>query len=591
MRSIPTFVLSLLLLAPCPAQETLRFRQWVMGEEAGGMEITSRKDAAGELVKDRAWTRLERKLDEDPATPPMVVELHQESECLRRPDGSLHITWSVQISREPLQGRAEWSPKRPGLLQVFPKNGSPQEIPIPEGGVLWPGEADALLREAARSRKAIHLTQFSYAEQQWGQTNAEPAGPDPLPGHPDAIRFEGREQAGPVTSEIRIWISPSAGELKRQSTLAGLVILLQRSELPPPAPVGDRPGGFFQRTLAPLPLHPFLLWLPELDLRWKGAGQQVLPEDPQQKQTGEGRYHLRRAALPTPEEARQPPVRGKALEAEAPFLAPSPLVPFRDPVFDGLIRRLDPPAEATRWQLAKLVTSFVYEWISDKNLAVGYASALEVARHPRGDCTEHGVLAVALLRRLGVPSRCVAGWVGLNGLVGQHYWVEVKLKERWVPVDPTFDQAPASVLRLKMGTTDLADLGSLGWDTRTLSFVDGSWVPEGPWAGALRLDREDVVIPGGERIRIPGVQWTLDEGLLRFWNPEPHELEACVRPGEDQTRESRLLMGLRTRRKGWWRGDKRLFWMDLGDGRWIQIKNCSNSLAFQLLDELEHRGH
>ena len=87
-------------------------------------------------------------------------------------------------------------------------------------------------------------------------------------------------------------------------------------------------------------------------------------------------------------------------------------MPFQDRAFDGLIRRLALPPGLSRWDLAKRVNSFVFEWIIEKDFTVGFASALEVAHHPRGDCTEHGVLAVALLRRLGVPARGVTGWGG-----------------------------------------------------------------------------------------------------------------------------------------------------------------------------------
>lgn len=324
-------------------------------------------------------------------------------------------------------------------------------------------------------------------------------------------------------------------------------------------------------------------------MRWNGKGPQELPEDEQQKKLGENLYRVRRAAQPTAEEAREVPVKGTPSQQDAPFLAASPLVPFQHPVFDGLMKRLNAPGTATRWELAKLVTDFVYEWITDKDLSVGFASALEVARNPTGDCTEHGVLAVALLRRLGVPARGVVGWVGLENLVGLHFWVEVKLKDRWVPVDPTFDQVPASALRLKMGTTDLADLGSLGWDTAALSFVDGTWAPERPWAESVRVDADCVVAPEGTLLRVPGARWTLKQGLLRLWDPEAHELEASIRPDQARLKGAKLLMGSRSGRKGWWSEPSRDLWMDLGEGRWLQVSDCSDRQAFQILDELEIR--
>lgn len=104
--------------------------------------------------------------------------------------------------------------------------------------------------------------------------------------------------------------------------------------------------------------------------------------------------------------------------------------------------RLRPRPGATRWELAQAVTRFVFAWIDDKDFSVGFATALEVARRPKGDCTEHAVLAAALLRRLGVPARGVTGWVAAGRTFGLHLGVEVKLRDRWIPVDPTFDEAP-----------------------------------------------------------------------------------------------------------------------------------------------------
>jgi len=588
MRAVPALFLSVLFLVPCPAQEVQRFRQWMMGQEVGGMEVTTSKEALGERIRERSWTHIERKLDDSPGAKATVLDYLLEDDVLRGPDGSLRITWSVSISAEPLQGTAEWSPQRPGILRQSSKNGSPQELPVPAGAVLWPGEADSRLREAARTRSPIHLTQYSIAEQQWSHLDAEPVGPEPLPGFPDAVRFKGRDQAGSMSSDLVLWISPRQGEIKCQETAAGLVTLLQRGELPAPNATESK-GGFFERTLAKLPPHPFLLWIPEVTLHWKGQGRQVLPEDDQQKSAGEGSYLVRRTALPSPEEAKDLPVKGTPSAQEAAFLAPSPLVPFRDEAFEGILQRLHAPPGATRWKLAKLVTHFTYDWITDKDLSVGFASALEVAHRHKGDCTEHGVFAVALLRRLGVPARGAVGWVALEDMVGLHFWVEVKLKDRWVPVDPTFDLAPASTLRLKMATTDLADLGSLGWDTAALNLVDGAWVPMGPWAAAIRVDADCALSPDGTMLRVPGARWSLKGGLLQLLSPEAHEVQTCIRPGEAMLREARLLMSPASGRKGWWKASSSTLWMDLGESGWLQVSDCSNGQAFRLLDQLELR--
>ena len=241
---------------------------------------------------------------------------------------------------------------------------------------------------------------------------------------------------------------------------------------------------------------------------------------------------LRSADAPSAREAAQLPVKGKPAKEDLPFLAATSLVQHQDPAFDELVKRLDLPKDATRWQIARAVTPFVNAWIKQKDYTVGFASALEVCRDARGDCTEHGVLAVALLRRLGVPARGVTGWVALERTLGLHFWAEVKLDQRWVPIDPTFDQAPASAFRLKLGATDLADLASVGWDSAALSFGEGSWVPEGtPWSRDVKLEGATAIFSGGY-LRLPGAAWSAEKGDLRLGFRGQWQASSTVRPTE-----------------------------------------------------------
>ena len=301
------------------------------------------------------------------------------------------------------------------------------------------------------------------------------------------------------------------------------------------------------------------------------------------------RYRVKAASRPSPEEAAQMPSQGVPSPEDAPFLAQTPLLQFQEPVFNGLLARMKPPRNASRWELAKRVTTFVFEWITEKDMSVGFASAQEVARIPRGDCTEHGVLAVALLRKLGVPARGVVGWVGLGEVLGLHFWVEVKLGNRWVPVDPTFDEAPASALRLKLATTDLSDLGSIGWDTASLRFMGGAWVPEKPWADAIRVEGDTVAIPGAGFLRAPGGRWTLKEGQLHLALASIHAFQAVTRPSAQQLAGAKLLLGAASGRRGWWDPGDHVLWMELGGGRWAHVDRMDEPSAFKILDLIETR--
>ena len=549
----------------------------------GGSRLEERQDGTIRELRSHEWMALSR----------LGQQIKQDlSESARKaPDGSLSFTWRLQLSTEPFEGRAEWSPREPGILSLHAANGLAQRKDVPAGAILWPEDLEIRLKEAARTLQAIQATTFSFPVQQWSELHLQPQSKAPLPGFPDAVHFVGEERQGAANTAVEVWISPTAGEVRHQALLGGLRMLSQRAELPAPIFAKGETQGFFERSLQRLPPHPFQPWLPELTLRLEGKPQD-LPEDAQQRRLGKSRWRLRRAAAPTRLEATQPPVHGTPPAGEARYLSPSPLVPFQDPAFDGLLHRLALPPGLSRLELAQRVNSFVFDWIVEKDFTVGFASALEVCRNPRGDCTEHGVLAVALLRRLGVPARGVTGWVGLGETLGLHFWVEVRLRERWVPLDPTFDQAPASAFRIKLGDTDLADLGSVGWESAASAFSGARWLPEQegdqPYGEGSTIKGDLVSGAAGMRLRLPGGRWTLKAGQLHLRSSAggPWQVQAVTRPGEAQTRASRRLAGANSRRSGWWHPSQRLLWMDLGEGRWLQLEDVSETEAFDLLDQL-----
>ncbi len=581
MRASPLLLVCLTLLGQEAPPRT--FRQWVGDLEVGGSRQEQRQDGPVRELRSHEWMAISR----------LGQEIKQDlSETARKAlDGSLSFTWRLQLSAEPFEGRAEWSPREPAVLAIQAANSPALKRDIPAGAILWPEELESRLKEAARTVQPLQATTFSFPIQQWSELHLRPQGKAPLPGFPDAVHFTGEERQGAASTAVEVWISPTAGEVRHQAELGGLRMLSQRAELPAPVFAKGETQGFFERSLQRLPPHPFQPWLPELALRLEGKPQD-LPEDAQQTRLGKSRWRLRRAAAPTRLEATQPPVQGTPPAAEARYLSPSSLVPFQDPAFDGLLHRLDLPAGLSRWELAQRVNTFVFDWIVEKDFTVGFASALEVCHHPRGDCTEHGVLAVALLRRLGVPARGVTGWVALGETLGLHFWVEVRLRERWVPLDPTFDQAPASAFRIKLGDTDLADLGSVGWESAASAFSGARWIPERegsrPYGEGITAKGDLVSGAAGMQLRLPGGRWTYKAGQLqlRTGTGGPWEVQTVTHPGEAQTRLFRHLAGAHSQRSGWWHPSRRLLWMDLGGGRWLQLEGVSETEAFDLLDQL-----
>jgi transglutaminase-like putative cysteine protease len=557
------------------AQETARFRIWMAGQEVGARDITV---AGSDRYVLRDTVRMERL--------GIPVEQKEIASAVRDAGGVITFAWTVTLSAEPVEGTAVWEPRAPDVLRLRPKNLPERVLAVKAGAILWPGDADARMREAARFRKDVFIRGFSPGLQQFTELNLKVLGPEPLPGFPDTVHFKGQSREGAMTSAVEMWISPTAGEVKDFSYSGGIDVLVQRAELPAPS-ASARSGNSFERTLKTLPPHPFLPWIPRATLRWKGPGDPRLPEDDQQKRLGPGLLRLTRPKAPSPLEAAEPPVTGKPLPTDEPYLAATPLVQFQDPAFDGVMARLRPPAGASRWDLAQRVNRFVFDWITEKDYTVGFATALEVVRTPRGDCTEHGVLAVALLRKLGVPSRGAVGWLDLGGTLGMHFWVEVELRGRWVPIDPTFDEAPASALHLKLATTDLADLGSIGWDTASSHFAEGDWIPDGDWLEGIRITGDRVVSPDGTGLRLPGATWALKQGILTVHRSGAHQVEAVPHPAAAALSASKPLQSARSGLRGWWSGALRTLWVEGPESRWLQVQDLEESQAVELLEALE----
>jgi transglutaminase-like putative cysteine protease len=140
------------------------------------------------------------------------------------------------------------------------------------------------------------------------------------------------------------------------------------------------------------------------------------------------------------------PYEGEA-EAALAALKPSDWVQSRAPAIRKLAARaVGDAADAATG--ARRIERFVREHIDDKDLSVGYASALEVAESRQGDCTEHAVLAAALCKAAGIPARLAVGFAYAEGFGGRqnvlvpHAWTQVYLEGKWYSLDaalPGFD--------------------------------------------------------------------------------------------------------------------------------------------------------
>lgn len=152
---------------------------------------------------------------------------------------------------------------------------------------------------------------------------------------------------------------------------------------------------------------------------------------------GGTRVTIRRAA-PSPEGCYSLPYSG---EEHAKLLEPTPWLEVNHPTIKEMAREAV-GGEKNALRAARRIEGYVSEEITEKNLSMGFATALETARQKTGDCSEHALLAAALARAAGMPSRVVLGMAYLrhptgdyrNGAFFYHMWAEVFVG-RWVPID------------------------------------------------------------------------------------------------------------------------------------------------------------
>ncbi len=154
----------------------------------------------------------------------------------------------------------------------------------------------------------------------------------------------------------------------------------------------------------------------------------------------------------------QGPLDGKAgaAEVDPKYLKSNVLVTSDDQRVRLLALKATQSAEDP-WQKAVAIQKWVYEHIREKNFKVAFAAANEVARNLAGDCTEHAVLAAAMCRAVDIPSRVVVGllYVERHAGFGYHMWNEVYVNQRWVAIDPSWNQSMVDAVHIKISESSL----------------------------------------------------------------------------------------------------------------------------------------
>jgi len=140
-------------------------------------------------------------------------------------------------------------------------------------------------------------------------------------------------------------------------------------------------------------------------------------------------------------------------------------------------------------EAARRIETFVADYMENRGLSVGYASAAEVAASRQGDCTEFAVLTAAMCRAVGIPAQVVMGFAhvkdfaGVQNRFGGHAWVRAYIggeDGRWMGVDAAFKSA-----------------GRSGYGPKHIGLVFGNGDPEDFFAlvgilGRFRIERVTV---------------------------------------------------------------------------------------------------
>ncbi len=142
------------------------------------------------------------------------------------------------------------------------------------------------------------------------------------------------------------------------------------------------------------------------------------------------------------------------------YLKSSIVVESDDADIQALSRQLV-AGEKDAYQAARKIV----RWVSG-NLTAAYGASLDratdVLRAKKGDCTEHSLLTVSLLRAAGIPAKRVDGLIYMVNADGVpalywHEWVEAYVGE-WLQMDPTFGQEVATAGRFAAGEEGNAEI-------------------------------------------------------------------------------------------------------------------------------------
>ncbi|HEY8205856.1 MAG TPA: transglutaminase-like domain-containing protein, partial [Myxococcaceae bacterium] len=121
--------------------------------------------------------------------------------------------------------------------------------------------------------------------------------------------------------------------------------------------------------------------------------------------------------------------------------------------------------EKDAYAAAEKISRWVFEHVQS---AYGFSAdrTTDVMRQMKGDCTEHALLAVSLMRASGIPAKRIDGVIYLKGSDGVpallwHEWVAAYVGGEWVELDPTWGQPIADATHFAVGEETGAEIAPL----------------------------------------------------------------------------------------------------------------------------------
>ncbi len=335
----------------------------------------------------------------------------------------------------------------------------------------WP--ADAVMAEKARLTGLIagfepgteySQTLFIPSSLQFVQANTRietQERVDLLGTEQDLIRVVETITLGSVPTVMTGWVNENYDIKKAKMSMMGLTF--EAISCPESCATGDvEPADIFVQALVTIPQR--LSWKDRtrpITYQFEAVnGEQALffAESEEQTLRRDGEQYI---VTVTPPTLPAQPMASPAPEDKEGFKSATRWLQIDAPEIHDLVRQAQQDATDPLTTMQRM-ESFVSDYVFDKNLSVGYASALEVARNRSGDCTEHALLLAAMGRAAGIPTRVATGlayvedWLGSENVFVPHAWTQAWLDGRWVSFDAALGKFDAGHVALAYGDGDPA---------------------------------------------------------------------------------------------------------------------------------------